>query len=77
MQAQAHLLAGFGGLAVCILFVLIGAGILFEPDGADGQCTAYYDGFQYHECNSTLLDTVEGSSGALSAANESSSSWVG
>ena len=77
---------GCGGIAVCALFVLIGAGIMFEPDGADGNCTAYYDGFQYLECNSTLLETTassyaaeEGAEGSssINASTSSSSSWGG
>jgi hypothetical protein len=69
-----------GGLAVCAVFVMVGAGIMFEPDGADGNCTAYYDGFQYQECSSTLPEiAAEGEEGSIHIINtsSSSSSWGG
>ncbi len=76
---------GFGSLAVCILFVMVGAGIMFEPDGTDNNCTAYYDGFQYAECNSTLPEIVDTSYGGRGREDDStslntstsSSSWGG
>jgi len=68
-----------GGLAVCAVFVMVGAGIMFEPDGADGNCTAYYDGFQYQECSSTLPEiAAEGEDGSIHInTSSSSSSWGG
>eukprot|EP01046_Picozoa_sp_COSAG06_P038324 COSAG06_NODE_4412_length_4289_cov_1.720764_2_plen_974_part_00 len=71
---------GCGGLAVYALFVMVGAGIMFEPDGADGNCTAYYDGFQYQECSSTLPESAaEGEAGEEGSidinTSSSSSSW--
>ena len=73
-------------LAVCTLCGLIGAGIMFKADGSDAQCTAYYDGFYYHDCNSTLDPSVTGvgshtenisSNASLRVANASNSTLEG
>jgi hypothetical protein len=70
-------------LAVCTLCGLIGAGIMFKADGSDAQCTAYYDGFYYRDCN-TLDPTGVGaqaenisSNASLRVANASNSTLEG
>eukprot|EP01046_Picozoa_sp_COSAG06_P022560 COSAG06_NODE_1756_length_8453_cov_2.365159_2_plen_547_part_00 len=57
-------------LAVCILCGLIGAGIMFKADGSDAQCTAYYDGFSYRDCN-TLDPTGVGAHAENGSSNAS------
>jgi hypothetical protein len=46
---------GCGFLAVFIVFLLVGADVMFTPDGSEEQCSHYFSGFSYEEC---ARDTV-------------------